>query len=184
MNAAIIAVNIVCVIGGLVKTKPPSRQFRYFTTLSNLLCAAASAAVILLWAIKGALPMWTVVLKYAGTCAVTVTMMTVLLFLGPASHEWKLLLTKEQLFLHLICPLLAIVSFVFFEKTRMPAAYIAIGALPVVLYGLLYCRKVVFAPEERRWDDFYGFNKDGKWPLSCGAMAAAGALIALILWAV
>lgn len=190
INAAIILINAVCTVRGLKLTQPPAKHLRYFTTLSNLLCAIASAFVIALFAIKGSLPMWTVILKYAGTCAVTVTMLTVLFFLGPASHEWKLLLTRDQLFLHAICPILAIISFLFFEKRAlpvwsfMPVWTIVIGVLPVVVYGAVYCRKVVFDKSEKRWDDFYGFNVGGKWPYSCGAMMLTGALIAFALWAI
>ena len=37
----------------------------------------------------------------------------------------------------------------------------------------LYINRVLFAPEGRRWEDFYGFNKGGKWPLSLAAMLAS-----------
>ncbi len=141
-----------------------------------LLCYAAGCAP---------LPLWALAFKYAGTCAVTVTMLTVLCFLCPVSGNWKeLLLESVDMMLHLVIPLLALVSFIFFEKTAMPAWMIALGVLPVVLYGILYCRKVVFAPEDKRWDDFYGFNRKGKWLLSCFLMLAASALIAFVLWVV
>ena len=42
--------------------------------------------------------------------------------------------------------------------------------LPVVLYGPLYLYKIVYAPPQERWDDFYGFNKGGKWPIAFAAM--------------
>ncbi|MCR5808230.1 MAG: hypothetical protein K6G56_01560 [Clostridiales bacterium] len=184
INAAIILINIVCSIRGYMLVKPPIKHFRYFTTLSNLLCAVSGCFVIALWAAKGALPLWTVILKYAGTCSVTVTMLTVLFFLGPVSHEWKLLLSREQLFLHAICPVMAIVSFLVFEKGPMPPWTIAIGVLPVILYGALYCKRVVFTEGDRKWEDFYGFNHNGKWAISCGAMVIAGALIAFALWAI
>ncbi|MBQ6235892.1 MAG: hypothetical protein IJK54_08225 [Clostridia bacterium] len=172
-----------CVAWGVKKVDPWTRLFRFFTVLSNVLCAIASLAVVVC-ELCGALPFWALLLKYAGTAAVTVTMLTVLLFLGPTSHDWKGLLSREDLFMHLICPVLAIVSFLVFEKTEMPAWTIAIGALPVPIYGALYMKKVVYSPEERRWEDFYGFNRGGKWPLSVVLMTIAGALIAFALWAI
>ena len=172
-----------CIVWGVRKADPWTRLFRYFTTLSNVLCAIASLVVAVCW-LCGELPFWALLLKYAGTAAVTVTMLTVFLFLGPSSHEWKLLLTGAELFLHLICPLLAIVSFLVFEKTAMPVWTIAVGAAPVPLYGVLYLYKVIFAPEEKRWEDFYGFNRGGKWALSFVLMVLGGALIALAFWAV
>ncbi len=184
LNAAIVIINAACLVWGLRKAKPPTSIFRYFTMLSNLLCAAAGAVLIVLWFACGSLPLWSVVFKYAGVCAVTVTMLTVLLFLGPASHDWKGLLSGADLFLHIVCPVLALVSFLCFETAAMPAWTIAVGVSPVVLYAVLYCYKVVYAREDRRWPDFYGFNAGGKWPLSYAAMIAASGLIALILWAV
>ena len=181
LNAALV---IGCIVWGVKKTDPWTRLFRFFTVLSNVLCAIASIVVVICWLCCGTLPFWALLLKYTGTAAVTVTMLTVLLFLGPTSHDWKGLLSRADLFMHLICPLLAIVSFLVFEKTHMPAWSIAIGALPVPIYGAWYLYKVVFAPEEKRWEDFYGFNRGGKWALSVGLMVLAGALIALALWAI
>lgn len=183
LNAVLFLLVLGCLIYVLVKSDSRKSFFRYFTTLSNLLCALASAVVIVCQ-LCGGLPMWAIVFKYVGTCAVTVTMMTVLLFLLPLSKDWKLVLWGGDLVLHLICPLLALVSFIFFEKQPMPAWVIILGVLSVVLYGLLYCRKVIFAPEERRWNDFYCFNMHGKWKLSCVLMLLGSALIALALWAV
>lgn len=181
------SLNIILVAGSVVwdvkRTDPWTRLFRYFTVLSNILSAIASLIVIIC-TLTGGLPFWALLIKYIGTAAVTVTMLTVFLFLGPSSHDWKGLLTKAELFLHLICPLFAIVSFLVFEKTAMPLWTIAVGAAPVPLYGVLYLNKVIFLPEERRWEDFYGFNRNGKWSVSFGLMALAGALIALALWAI
>ena len=179
LNAAFVA---FAVAWDLRKCEPKSRMFRYFTTLSNVLCAIASL-IVAGFALCGNLPLWVLLLKYVGTAAVTVTLLTVFLFLGPSSHDWKGLLYGPVLFLHLICPLLAIVSFLVFEKTAMPAWTIVLGAAPVPVYGVLYMRKVVYAPEERRWEDFYGFNRNGKWVLSFALMTLGGALIALALWA-
>ena len=44
--------------------------------------------------------------------------------------------------------------------------------VPVVLYGPFYLYKILYAPEKKRWDDFYGFNKQGKWPVAFAAMVA------------
>ena len=49
--------------------------------------------------------------------------------------------------------------------------------LPVLLYGLLYLRRVVF---QQRWEDFYGFNRGGKWPLSFAAMLLGAVLLCLL----
>ena len=76
-------------------------------------------------------------------------------------------------------PLLALVSFCFFEKRGMTFTQALWGMLPVVLYGPWYLYHTVFAPEGKRWDDFYGFNKGGKWPLSFTGMAIGTFLICM-----
>ena len=53
----------------------------------------------------------------------------------------------------------------------------------MLLYGLLYLYKVLYAPEEKRWDDFYTFNREGKWPVSFAAMLLGAFLISVALWA-
>lgn len=183
LNSAIVLLNVGCLIIGVKKADPPSRLFRYFTTLSNLLCAAA-ALLVVITRLCGGLPMWAELIKYVGTAAVTVTMLTVLLFLLPVTRDWKSLLSGIELVLHLICPLLAIISFLAFEKSSLPAWAIALGVLPVLLYAALYCRKVLYAPAKRRWEDFYGFNRGGKWQISGLLMIVGAAIVAFVLWLV
>ena len=146
---------------------------RFFTTLSNILCAAACLLTALAMN-AGGVPEWIWTLKYIGTAAVTVTMLTVLLFLAPSFGKGalKVLLSGTDLFMHLITPLLALVSFCVFERRGMTFCQSLWGLLPVVLYGPLYLYKILFAPPEKRWEDFYGFNKQGKWPVAFAAMVA------------
>ena len=153
---------------------------RFFTTLSNILCAAACLLTAL--AINaGGIPEWIWMLKYIGTAAVTVTMLTVLFFLAPSFGKGalKVLLSGTDLFMHLITPLLALVSFCVFEKRGMTFCQSLWGMLPVVLYGPVYLYKILFALPEKRWDDFYGFNKGGKWPVAFAAMVAGTFLICM-----
>ena len=153
---------------------------RFFTTLSNMLCAAACLLTAL--AINaGGIPEWIWMLKYIGTAAVTVTMLTVLFFLAPTFGKGalKVLLSGTDLFMHLITPLLALVSFCVFEKRGMTFCQSLWGMLPVVLYGPVYLYKILFALPEKRWDDFYGFNKQGKWPVAFAGMVLGTFLICM-----
>ena len=153
---------------------------RVFTTLSNILCAAACLLTALAMN-AGGVPEWIWTLKYIGTAAVTVTMLTVLFFLAPSFGKGalKVLLSGTDLFLHLVTPLLALVSFCVFERRGMSFCRSLWGMLPVVLYGPLYLYKILFALPEKRWDDFYGFNRGGKWPIAFAAMLAGTFLICL-----
>ena len=182
LNALLIVINVVCVILGVRKIGV-KQLFCYFTVLSNVFCAITSAIVLFAW-IGGSLPLWVVLLKFVGTAAVTVTLLTVFLFLGPFSGEWKLLLSGPDLFLHLFNPLIAIVSLCFFEHTDFAFGYVLLGLIPVILYGVWYYYRVVVLPENRRMDDFYGFNKGGKWPLSCVFMFVLAFGASVALWAV
>ena len=120
-------------------------------------------------------------LKYMGTVSVTVTLMTVLLFLGPTMGGYKELMAGANLYLHLIGPILAIISFCFCEKGNMDIPTALWGLVPVMAYGLLYLYKVIYAPPEKRWEDFYGFNRGGKWPVSYAAMITATVIICMVL---
>ena len=161
--------------------KAPMRVvLRFFTALSNLLCAAAALAVALC-RVCGTMPFAVGVLKYVGTAAVTVTLLTVVCFLGP-TIGYKILFSGPDLWLHLICPVLAVGSLLLWDKPDMPFGAVFLGMLPVPLYGLFYMYRVLYAPEGRRWQDFYGFNRGGKWPLSFAAMVVGAFAVSLILW--
>ena len=158
--------------------------FRYFTCQSNVLCAV-SALLVAVAESTGSVPEWVWILKYIGTAAVTVTMLTVFFFLAPSiGKDWvSKLLKGSDFFMHLLTPLAALVSFCVFEKRAMSFPQSLWGLLPVVLYGPLYLYKILYAPEEKRWKDFYGFNKQGKWPVAFSAMLAGTFLICMALMA-
>lgn len=151
--------------------------FRFFTVLSNLFCAFAALMMFLMPSKD-----WVWTLKYVAVAAVSVTMLTVLAFLGP-TLGYKKQLTGSGLFMHLVTPLLAIGSFCLLEKRPLAFPTAMLGMLPVLLYGVLYVYKVVYAPAGERWEDFYGFNRGGKWPLSFALMLLGtfGVCMALML---
>lgn len=150
--------------------------FHYFTVQSNVFCAVSA---FLMCFSSSSTWVWT--LKFIGTVAVTITMLTVFLFLGP-NLGYKKLLSGTELYMHLVTPLLAIISFFCFEKQGMPIQTALSGVLPVLLYGALYLYKVIYAPERKRWDDFYGFNKNGNWPVSFAAMLTGSLAVCMLFY--
>ena len=141
------------------------KSLRFFTILSNLFCAVSA----LLWVLSSSY--WAWLLKYVGTVAVTVTLLTVIFFLGP-NMGYKPLFSGKDLYLHLCGPLLAIVSFCFMEcQFALSFSLSLLGILPVIIYGFVYLVEVVIL---KNWEDFYGYNKDGKWKISMAAMFAGG----------
>ena len=155
------------------------KAFRFFTVQSNAFCAAAAGLLCLFPAAS-----WAWLLKYIGTAAVTVTMLTVFLFLGPSIGGYRDLLRGSDLFMHLINPLLALISFCVLERRGLRFSLSLTGLLPVALYGALYGWKILLAPPEKAWEDFYGFNKNGKWQVSVLAMLGGAFLICLALMAI
>ena len=160
--------------------------FRFFTCQSNVLCALA-CLLAAGFARTGEVPEWVWLLKYIGTAAVTVTMVTVFAFLAPSVGKgWlKTLVTGKvsDFFMHLATPVTALVSFCAFEKRGMAFGQAMAGMLPVILYGILYLYKTQSAPEGKRWEDFYGFSRGGKLPLSVAGMLAGTFLICMALMA-
>lgn len=178
-NALIFAVTLILTIrffrkDGTWRIRNGAPAFHYFTVLSNVFCAAAALLMCFAPQLR-----WVWTLKYIGTAAVTVTMLTVFVFLGP-NLGYKKMLTGPDLYMHLVTPLLAIISFFCFEKRGMTFGTALLGVLPVLLYGILYLYKVLYAPQSKRWDDFYGFNKNGKWPVSFAAMLAGAFAVSML----
>lgn len=187
MQTASLVVNLVTAVSALAAVAYHIHHsgfratMKYFTVLSNTLCAAACLAVAFC-RMAGNAPQAALVFKYMGTAAVTVTMITVLLFLMPQYGPPKLF-GGADLWLHLLCPLLALLSYFAWDHPAMPFACVLLGLLPVVLYGVLYLWKTILAPAGKRWEDFYGYNRNGRWPVSFAAMMAGGFLISALLWA-
>ena len=87
---------------------------RYFTILSNLLSALAALLVALNVSEQG-LPFGIWLLKYVATAAVTVTFLTVMVFLGP-TMGYKSQLEHAGFYYHAAGPLMAVLSFCFMER--------------------------------------------------------------------
>lgn len=187
LTAASAAANLFLAVSALAAVSAHIRHggfkatMKYFTTLSNVLCAFACLAVAVC-RLAGKAPLPVLTAKYVGTSAVTVTMLTVLFFLLP-QYGAKALLGGPDLWLHLLCPILALGSFLAWDHPTLPFAAVLLGMLPVILYGILYLKKTVLDPPDRRWEDFYGFNRNGHWRVSFAAMYAAAFLISAALWA-
>ena len=148
------------------------KSLRFFTILSNLFCAVSA----LLWVLSSSY--WAWLLKYVGTVAVTVTLLTVIFFLGP-NMGYKPLFSGKDLYLHLCGPLLAIVSFCFMEcQFALSFSLSLLGILPVIIYGFVYLVEVVIL---KNWEDFYGYNKDGKWKINMAAMFAGGFAVCMLI---
>ena len=163
------------------------RIFLYFTVDSNILCAIACLliAIARIRAIKGQnafLSKKLLALKYAGTVAVTVTMLTVILFLVQF-YGFKALYQGANLYLHLLSPLAALCSFILIDiDFALSSRYITLSVFPTLIYGIIYLIMVVFIGEENGgWKDFYGFNIGGHWYISMVIMLCGTAFSGFII---
>ena len=147
-------------------------SLKFFTSISNILVALASF-VMLIFNIKNLTkgtnhyPAWATTFKYLTTVGVAVTFFTVAFFLAPAGpisgKDYFSFYTTNSFFLHFLTPVLAIISFVLFEKMdNFKFTETLWGLLPVVLYAIVYVIMVVLVGSEfGGWPDFYGFTFGG-----------------------
>lgn len=153
-----------------------AESFIFFTTDSNLLSMIAAIVIIpfeirVLRGKADSIPAPVLIFKYVGTAAVTLTFVTVMLFLGPIYGHLRLL-SDTSMYTHLFGPLLAFVSFVFLETDhRLSFKASLLGILPSVVYGAVYFTEVmIIGAENGGWKDFYAFNANGKWYVSIVVM--------------
>ena len=133
--------------------------FKYFTVDSNVLMAISSIPVLIFEIInviynKNNMPKPVIVFKYAGTMSVLVTFLTTAIFL-PNFYEISFLYEGINFYLHLLCPLFALISFLIETQHEIKLRSIIFGTLPVLIYGGVYVYMVKFSGE---WIDFYGFD--------------------------
>ena len=195
LNALIVLTTTGIVINEFIphdEAKPPISKytFRFFTTDSNIL-SAISALVVIIFDLQALsvgvvqLPKWAFLLKYVGTVSVTVTFVTVLVFLAP-SQGFKAMFGGTGFYMHLIGPVLAVLSLCLSENVY-PLSFVQamLGLLPTLIYGIIYLILVVVVGEEKGgWPDLYGFNRTGKWPISFFMMVAGTFLICALFGSV
>ncbi len=155
----------------------PHLRYCLFTTDSNIFCAltsliAAAAEGRILAGKADRIPLWAVALKLAGTVSVMLTFCVVAFFLGPMDNFFSWMFGGTSVYMHTLGPILAFVSLTFFENgTIIPKKLIPLGAISVLIYGIVYITMVVFVGEDKGgWPDFYKFNMGGLWYISFGAI--------------
>ena len=180
----------------LAFTSSNLEAFKYFTVDSNVLAGLAALVFIIFQVMlaKGkisSIPKAIYALKLAGTAGVTLTMLVTICFLIPQFGEhWYILFMNNNLFFHLIIPLLCIISFCFFEPMgtyKLSASLF--GLIPMILYGIAYTINIAVhlnGPAPLKDYDWYNFL-DGKLSnaiISVPVMIIVTWLISLGLWGI
>ncbi len=119
----------------------------YYTELSNILLFVAAMFYVCytVWDLQGQkikMPRYVPLLKYVATLSVAITFIVVITVLSWATKYslWTLLTQQSMLFHHTLCPILAILSFLFFEKYRFKKS----DALIAMSFTLLYAVVAIF----------------------------------------
>ena len=146
---AALAVNLLIVILEILafsRSLPVygMRIFVYYTEDSNLLSLIASivfaaSAGLALRNGKDSVPVSVRTLRYVATCCLTVTFLTVTFVFAPMIGKGgirMMLLSGAMLFTHLLCPVVAVLSFLLLEhRPVLMKKTVWIALIPTVLYA-------------------------------------------------
>ncbi len=158
------------VSGWMMRDRTGMSSLRTFTTLSNLFQGLASAlyvASVGYSMIHGreSVPRAVRVVKYAAAVSVTLTFLTVLLYIGPSRHDMAdALFCGNNRYFHFLVPILAALDQAVFDREGvLRRSDSLIAATPTVVYGILYWGNIAIngAGDGAYSNDWYGFLSFG-----------------------
>lgn len=153
-------------------------SFRYYTIDSNIFAALSCLWMFVSRIVDKQPSSFATRFKFFGTCTVMVTFITVIGFLGPI-FGYNQMFAGDNLYMHLIGPVLCLISFCFLDKgPRVTMKDVFKALIFTLLYGILYFVMVIIV---KKWPDFYGFNMGGKWYFSFVGMMVLAFVIAVIV---
>ena len=121
--------SVICFTNGI-------NTLQYYTVLSNLLALVTStiySSCFLKY--HGEIPVWVSFLRYTTTVCLTLTFVVVCCIFVPVAGP-EVLYGGVQFFHHLCCPILSIVSFLFFENRReLTGRCIFFAVIPTLIYA-------------------------------------------------
>jgi hypothetical protein len=137
-------------------------MFKFYTVDSNLLMGLTSLilAIYEIRFLKGKIdfiPNFAYILKLIGVSGITLTFLVTAFFLAP-QYGFYAMYNNNNLFFHLIIPLLSLISYIFFEKHNNKLKYAFLGILPMFLYSIYYVSQIALHINgDIKKYDFYGF---------------------------
>ena len=152
------------------------RNFKYFTTLSNVFCGLTAFSYLLALFFAKEEKTWKILnaLKIMSSAAVGVTFIVILGFLGPI-YGYSRMYRSSNLWFHLLIPIFAMIEFCFikFDYSFRKTFY---AGIPVAVYGTIYLLNNVINGTGTYPDtnDFYGFLK---WGYPVGILVFIGILL-------
>ena len=139
-------------------------MFKFYTVDSNILIGIASLLLaineikLLNKKIKE-IPIFIYILKLIATSGITLTFITTAFFLAPQYGIYAMY-NNNNLFFHLIIPILSIITYVIYEKYDNKYKYAPLGMLPMFIYSIYYTINVILHLNNGGLSfkyDFYGF---------------------------
>lgn len=163
---AVVSAVIACLLETPSELHPErgAATFHLFTVFSN--CVSALACFLSLpFAVEGIrknrydIPEWCLTLHYAGAVSVCITMIFTFCFIFPFKGP-ELAFGGPNLFMHVICPILCICTFLFLESEhRMTMVNTLVSLIPFAAYAVVYYINVVVLGEAGGgWRDIYMLN--------------------------
>lgn len=123
---------------------------KYFTADSNILAGIVALIYVIAETRKKELSqkasLFVHCLKLAATAGVTLTMLVTLFFLIPQfGDDWLVLYMDNNLFFHLIVPILCIVAYIFFEPGAKVITFkqTLFGTTPMLVYAVFYTINII-----------------------------------------
>ena len=178
------------IIGGIVIYAEtgiePREIFRYFTINTNCLTAFA-ACMIIPFAVEGmrkkyfSYPKWAAMIHYCGMVCTTLTMITAVGLISLADPEMAF--GGYNLYLHVICPVMVMVSF-FMVESGFDFTFrdSVIACIPAWIYGLIYLWQVALIGETNGgWEDLYHVLEYLPFPVALAVPAYALIVLGLAL---
>lgn len=140
-NLIIVIIELIAFI--ICYQKDGISCFQYYTQDSNLFLMVVSLIYLIYEIIstdtKEDIPHWISILKYSATTCVTTTFLVVATVLAPVMGGYKaMMIDGTMLYHHLICPVLAFISFIFLENHKISGSKDALIAMIfTVIYGII-----------------------------------------------
>ena len=175
LNVLIFMLELFAVIwmmsgkGGGILSGSRLSALKYFTVDSNILLGITAIIAAIdekrvLDGKKSGVSTSTLIAKLVGTVGVTLTMIVTVFYLVPitaAAYGVFALFTYSNFFLHLLNPILAIITFLFFEQTDCIAfRHTFTGIIPMLIYAVYYVSVALAHSSDGRvlkGYDWYGF---------------------------
>ena len=114
-------------------------EFQYYTEDSNILMLIISLIFVYYLVSNKKIPRWLEILNHMAVLGLTVTFTVVILVLAPMynfNYLW-LLFKDAMLYFHTLCPILAIITYIFFTKTSIEKKHIPNTMTFTIIYSII-----------------------------------------------